>query len=533
MRSFILSLLLCCYVSAQDTTTNLVVHWKLQDNAADQIIVAEVGPTGTLQGTGTTADLRVTGPGPGAPFAIRFNGTDNLVDSGALGFTPTYPISFSCWVNNELDDSRSFIGVSGITLGTRFLTMITHSNDKWHFERRNTVTYYATSLGLTTQPLSTWKHIGGVMHSDTEVEGFLNGVSLGKKSALPSVLLTSIDRFNVGARRVLSPNWFFQGGIADARMYNARALTAADFEAIRQEGLSSPSDPVVIDMGAPTARQLYNFRTSTLLNGLTTATVEAAIETLVVNNDYNGYDWSGVGLCHTTNGTDISVNCDPLMISETHAMGSGHCAPAVGQRVYFLNPAGQAVYGTIEARYELPTYTEMRIIRFTANPDPTLKRYKYVSNASFYHNGKMWNLDYDADMRLTNLTVGSTSSWQTTIINWNNGDSGFDQGKTLVNSGSGKPSLIALDNGEMYIVGQAFSGGSTGIGITRPDLRIDSVNSYLAGKGELILMYEVPGLNQQVPGTETYEFANAPYIKGSPRVRSKDTKDETDIHIIP
>jgi len=252
MRSFLLSLFLCCYVccnvSAQDTTTNLAVQWKLQDNAADQTIVAEVGPTGTLQGTGNTADLRVTGPGPGAPFAIRFNGTDNLVNSGALGFTPTYPISFACWVNNELDELRSFIGVSSSTSANSYLTMSTHPNDNWYFERKNP-TYFAKALGLTTQPLSTWKHIGGVLHSDTEVEAFLNGVSLGTKPAQPSVVLTNIDRFHIGAIHVLATFAFFQGGMADARMYNARALTAADFEAIRQEGLTAPSPvfkPIII-----------------------------------------------------------------------------------------------------------------------------------------------------------------------------------------------------------------------------------------------------------------------------------------------
>ena len=280
--------------------------------------------------------------------------------------------------------------------------------------------------------------------------------------------------------------------------------------------------PSVIDMGEPTDRQLYNASTFPMRK-MTEANAVTYMEALTINSDYSGYDWSGVAIGHYDVSEDqFWVNCDPSLISATHAIGSGHCAPANGDRVYFREPDGDIVYGTVESRWPAEGFSEIRILRFTANPSADLKRYQFASNIDQYNQGKLWCLDYDGDMRLIKVVIASSYWWLCPVISWNNGDSGYDQGKTSIGSGSGKPNMIALDNGEMYIAGISAHGG-TGVSVTRVQNFLSQINDILDDEGESTTMYEIPNLADEVPTTDPIMIGpgEAARIRGRLKTRTR------------
>lgn len=81
-----------------------VVHfWKLDDNAASTTVLATNGSNGTF--TENTNANRVAGPGGKIPYALNFDGNDDVAISG-VSFASGATWSFSAWVRFDSTNAQ-------------------------------------------------------------------------------------------------------------------------------------------------------------------------------------------------------------------------------------------------------------------------------------------------------------------------------------------------------------------------------------------------------------------------------------------
>lgn len=183
---------------------------------------------------------------------------------------------------------------------------------------------------------------------------------------------------------------------------------------------------------------------------LDTGALETYIEGLTVNPEVSDYDWSGVSvLCYRSSLASplkLSIGRPCSLIGDTFAVGVWHSGPAVNEVVYFRTPAGGMASGTVAEIWQINS-TDLRLIRFTADPGATLKRYPICTDASLagYSNGPLWLLDQDQEIRLRYMSgltstavVHSASAWENSL---------------LITTGSGRPAFVATADNELILTG--------------------------------------------------------------------------------
>jgi hypothetical protein len=229
-----------------------------------------------------------------------------------------------------------------------------------------------------------------------------------------------------------------------------------------------------------------------------------AVEDLVPNSSLSQFDFSGTSVGtwkhnRNKNGNDlpdeITRSLPVTLISATYGLASDHNGPIAGERVYFRNPAGDAVVGVVESSSDLDRYGDMRLVKFTTSLDNTLKRYPVLENVEDCHGRDAWWPDQDLTLRLRpiigELVVNEAfPTYLYGVINY-----GASPWGDNITSGSGRPAWIALSDGTLVIAGTLWSSYST----TWPFYYIEDLEDEMGG--ETVTTYGVPTSSTTVPSS--------------------------------
>lgn len=251
----------------------------------------------------------------------------------------------------------------------------------------------------------------------------------------------------------------------------------------------------IADMETLTLRRVFEEETWSL-NDLSPAGIEAAIEALTPNAELLAYDFSGCSLCtdrSNTNADEVTIAIPTTMITARHGLASDHSGPAVGNVVWFREPDGDAVSGTVQAVTEVPNVGgEIRLVRFAANPSASLQRYSVATNVDFYGGGQMWGLRPELNLLLKEVTGYYANAIGFGASTW---------GIQSVASASGRPCLVPLTNGEMLLIGNFWSADSIYSGgyLSNPDSATTEINTLLSSYSETVPTMDLPGVDTELP----------------------------------
>lgn len=263
----------------------------------------------------------------------------------------------------------------------------------------------------------------------------------------------------------------------------------------------------VTDMTAVTTRRVYDEN----LAGVGIATdgdMTAYIEARTVNAELANYDWSGlsVGTYHASyGGSGYNHSVPTTMISARHGISAKHNMPAVGAKVWFREPDGDAVIATCEARTQL-TNSGAYLIRFTGNPSAELARYPICTDASLqlYDGGALWLFYQTLKLKLRVMDGFSTFETYDTVAHvdgsWNVG---------TITEGSSRPALVALTNNRLIITGTMETGAMN----CRISEDIAEIESAISGYSETLLTSDLPAPNYNSGAIATGGFLSG-YLQG-------------------
>jgi prepilin-type N-terminal cleavage/methylation domain-containing protein len=193
--------------------SDYVARWKLQDNAASMTVVAEIGPTATLQGGDNTNTLSVPGPGGSIPRALLLDGMNDRFTIPATNYGKVHTLCF--WINKSgTSESVVLSGNSGYTPDIDGTTM---------YYRASTTGGVSVAHGGAS---GQWMQFC-IVRSNASVSFFKNGSQIGTTQTYgvnDELAITTI-----GARSTTTLP--LSGALSDVRIYN-RALSVAEVSAL-------------------------------------------------------------------------------------------------------------------------------------------------------------------------------------------------------------------------------------------------------------------------------------------------------------
>lgn len=278
----------------------------------------------------------------------------------------------------------------------------------------------------------------------------------------------------------------------------------------------------VADMVNVTTRQVY---TTLITNAgitdspLDTTALQAYIESLTVNPEVDDYDWSGTSIFSYRSGaaSDKLSNSRPAtLISDTHAIASDHNGPNVGDVCYFRTPAGGMASGTVAAFTEIAgSAGECRLVRFTANPDATLKRYPICTDASLIDyaagGGALWCIQQEQKIRLRVVHhLSSVGVYHQDSV-WVN----------AIENGSGRPGFVPITNGELVITGTIWWNSPPYIVNNRTSAVLSAIQTQMDSYSETLTTYSLPDPNYS-DGTGDGEYTGYSIFHGHIFGRGRD-----------
>lgn len=292
------------------------------------------------------------------------------------------------------------------------------------------------------------------------------------------------------------------------------ATMNADKQAALLDQYGFAGSVAVADMVNVTSRQVYTVLTSTLgpftANPVDTVAITAAIEGLTPNPELSAYDFSGMSVFTRAlrSGTWQVTNSIPAtLISETHALASGHNGPQPGDTCYWRTPAGGMASADVAAvTYVSGSANECKLIRFSGDPDPTLKRYAICTDASLvdYVGGAIWCIQQEQKIRLRVIhSLTTIDVLHEAESNWN----------AAIENGSGRPGFVALTNGELIITGTIWRQYSPYISNNRVSAVSAAIQTAMDPYSETLTTYTLPAPNFN-DGSGDGQFTGYSIFKG-------------------
>ena len=212
---------------AQDVTTGLVGHWKLDETAGTTANDSAGSNNGTMQNGLSAATDSVNGK---IRTALNFDGTDDYFNTTNIFASEPSGISVSAWIYPESygEGNEGIIATIHDGAQENFQIRLLNGSGEQSirvFSRTGSVSDANAANNSIT--LNEWQHIAVTQDFGTAPKIYRNGIELSYASTLAGNAVTALasDSLRVGANLV--PIRRFEGSIDDIRIYN-RALTAAD-----------------------------------------------------------------------------------------------------------------------------------------------------------------------------------------------------------------------------------------------------------------------------------------------------------------
>ena len=216
------TLLLAQTAFAQDITSGLVGHWKLNDGSGLTASDNTGGSNGTLENGPTWTTGQVG-------YALDYDGYDDYITFGTVSGLSLTDMTLSAWVYIPTSIPSGYRTIIEYDRFENNWYGLWQNDNKLHFRWANSDANGRSDSTISISP-DTWYHLVGVYDSSTNTsEIWVNGVL---DTTIPSAL-TATPRENqlitIGANNLEGE--FFKGTIDDVRIYN-RALTSDDVEAL-------------------------------------------------------------------------------------------------------------------------------------------------------------------------------------------------------------------------------------------------------------------------------------------------------------
>ena len=212
--------------------SNLVAHWKLNEDAANTDVEDAKGSNGGTLSGGNTADKSITGK---INKALDFDGIGDYVTLDNVLTIGSSDNTITAWVKPINSASRI-----GVILGNYAGDATKQSN--WEIYSNGKLRVYwnmgAPDLSGTADVADgTWHHVAVVRNKTDDkfyfyVDGESDAISSGVNTAGDDVTFTTVHK--IGADQA-ADHAHFQGAIDDLRIYD-RALTGSEILEIYNRG---------------------------------------------------------------------------------------------------------------------------------------------------------------------------------------------------------------------------------------------------------------------------------------------------------
>ena len=208
-----------------DTTSNLVSHWRLDDGAGLTAQDSTGGSPGALQ----NGPLWVPGK---LGSALSFDGADDLVDLGILDIAGS-ALTIAAWIKADsfaTDDGRILSRTTGGAEQDHYFMLSTINNGgmKLRFRLKTGTTTTTLLASSGTLAVGQWIHVAAVYDGSAMIL-YQDGVEVGRRAKTGALATSATTRAAIG--RNPQPYAPFDGTIDDVRVYQ-RALSASDVQAL-------------------------------------------------------------------------------------------------------------------------------------------------------------------------------------------------------------------------------------------------------------------------------------------------------------
>ncbi len=206
---------------------NLVMHYKMNDNAASRIVVDSYG-TNTGRSVQNTDIL--SSPGKiGTAFSFNYG---DLIDAGNMTNFIGNIFTFAAWVKPTTQPDRTVFGGEKSQIPQLYI----NSTDRLVF-RRNGFSPIVTSTIVITNLV--WSHVAVSYATNGAYALYINSVNSG--SGTTSQTFAQADTWVGATYGTGPPGAYFKGSIDDVRIYN-RVLTTNEINQIYNGGLGTEQE---------------------------------------------------------------------------------------------------------------------------------------------------------------------------------------------------------------------------------------------------------------------------------------------------
>ena len=212
-------------------TLGPVAWWKMDDNAANKVVLDSAGANTGVSAQNTSA-VHTDGINGGA---LTFNGNSDFVTvthSSSVDFTNSFSVSFWCCPATA-DQNGTIAGkwTTGASTNNSWVVTVGQdvANNKWGAGIQQSDGTIKTLTPATTFSATTWYH-GVLVAGVTNFALFINGAAIGSEAYDGTINSTAIN-ITLGKLRTVDSIYSFNGAIDDVLFFN-RALTPAEITQI-------------------------------------------------------------------------------------------------------------------------------------------------------------------------------------------------------------------------------------------------------------------------------------------------------------
>ena len=219
-----------------DVSTNQVLHWRFNDDAATTVVIDSSGEgyTGIISGA-NSEDMSVAGK---INSAFKFDGTNDVASVIDVPVADV-PMTLMCWYKPS--------SVSGLQRLVTIQTAVTIANTisiAADSAKAMAQHYNAPQNGIasasSTVSTGEWVHIAGVFTSSTSRDLYVDSVLVASNSIAVDAF-TSLSLTTVGYLDLSGENQWCSGTIDDVRILD-RAATQEEIEGIYNDGNGTEAD---------------------------------------------------------------------------------------------------------------------------------------------------------------------------------------------------------------------------------------------------------------------------------------------------
>jgi len=216
----------------ESTGSNLISHWKLDENSGTDAFDSSDGNDGVVNGASWTTGV--------VNSSLLFDGADDFVfieNSENLNFVGNF--TAMAWVKWSIDPETGDNWANILNKGEDSQWQIQHSYDNSKFEfALNTDNTRGWVYSSTEVKMDVWYHVAGV-YDGSEIRIYVNGTYENQEDLTGNVYVTDYP-VNIGRRSVYNDR-YFSGVIDEVYLYN-RTLSAEELQNYYNQTKSQSSE---------------------------------------------------------------------------------------------------------------------------------------------------------------------------------------------------------------------------------------------------------------------------------------------------